>query len=228
MVNAGKRGGTALKRKVFGWGTLLLLSLAYALDTEGLFPYFLTAAVLHELGHAIAIRLCGGRMLGMVPGSFGLTLRYDGLLSYGRDACIALGGPAANLLAAVLGMGLTACVPALSGKTLFSGVNLLLGAFNFLPARPLDGGNALCALLCRRMDALRAENVTRLVSRITGGILTGLGVYILVKTRYNISILAVGSLILGGTYAAGTGTNFVSRAQARPLFRRGVCAGDER
>ena len=211
-----------------GLGTMLLLALAYALDTEGLFPYLAASVLLHELGHVLALRLTGGRIRGIAPASLGLTLRYGALLSYGRDAAVAFGGPAANLAAALLAMGLAGRLPEAPGLSLFAGVNLMLGVFHLLPARPLDGGGVLRALLARRMEIDRADRIVTRMSRIVGLVLTGAGVYILVKTRYNMSILAVGSLILGGTYAAGTGKDPSSRAQARPLLRRRVRAGDQR
>ena len=226
-VNRGK-GGRRLRRKFCGPGTLLLLALAYALDTEGVFPYFAAAAILHELGHALAVFACGGHVRDLAPAPFGFSLRYDGLLSYGKDAVIALSGPAANLAAAGVGIVVGRWLPETRGTALFTGVNLMIGLFNLLPARPLDGGQILYALAARQLDVRRAETLTRAVTRLLGLGITALGVYILLKTRYNISILAVGSLILGGTYAEGAGEDTAPRAQARPLFRRRVRAGGER
>ena len=69
----------------------------------------------------------------------------SGCLSYPGEAAALLAGPLSNLFCGA------AC--ALAAKSVrfpdgfaFAGANLILGAFNLLPVRPLDGGR-LCQLL---------------------------------------------------------------------------------
>lgn len=201
-----------MRKKLCGLGTVFLLALAYALDTEGVFPYFVAATVLHELGHVAAVYACGGRVRGFAPVPFGFCIRFDGMLSYWRDAVIAGGGAAMNLMSAFCLSVAAKYSPGVEALPLAAGVNLLLGLFNLLPALPLDGGRMLYALMAQLTDDRRALMVTRVVSLIVGAAAGALGVYILVKTRYNMSILAVSGLILGGTYAQGAGKNITARA----------------
>ena len=171
-----------MKKRLCGLGTLCLLALAYALDTEGVFPCFVAAAIIHELGHTVAILTCGGRIRAFELAPFGFCLRFDALLSYRCDAIVAAGGAA------------------------------MMGISNLLPALPLDGGRILYALLAQWTDDWHAAAITHVVSLLAGATVSALGVYILVKTRYNMSILAMGGLILGGTYAQRTGKNFTARS----------------
>ncbi len=201
-----------MRKKLCGLGTILLLALAYALDTEGVFPYFVAATVLHELGHVLAILICGGRVLGFTPAPFGFSLRFDGMLSYWKDAVIASGGAGMKLFSAFLFSVAAKYLPERADWMLAAGVNAVIGLFNLLPALPLDGGRILYALLAQLTDDTRAWTATRAVSLIIGVAVTVFGVYILAKTQYNMSILAVGGLILGGTYAQRAGKDITARA----------------
>lgn len=117
----------------------LMLAIVIFLDTGGLLPVFLTAAAVHEAGHWLAIRLCGGRIqifqLNAGGGIMRYTLRRSSRL---RDVWIALAGPLAGLLLAGAANRL--------GFYMLSGASLLLSGFNLLPIPPLDGGRAWASL----------------------------------------------------------------------------------
>ena len=59
----------------------------------------LLAAVCHEMGHYIALRLCGGRLEGLSVSAFGaqMRIRDRNRLSYGREALCVLAGPLVNV-----------------------------------------------------------------------------------------------------------------------------------
>lgn len=119
---------------------VLLVVLAGFLDESGVGLLFLLAAAVHEGGHALAVKLCGGRVAALRLTALGGVMRYT-LAKPGalREVAIAAAGPAAGLLAA--------CGAAKGGLVLFAGANLLLSAINLLPVRPLDGGQIAAALL---------------------------------------------------------------------------------
>lgn len=102
----------------------------------------LGAAAVHELGHCLALWGLGTRITGLRLGILGAVLETDSRnLSYGREMLAVLAGPAANLLSALLLTllgGIRWAVPV--------GAHLVLGMFNLLPVRPLDGGRALYLL----------------------------------------------------------------------------------
>ena len=105
--------------------------------------WFALACLVHELGHAGAIRLLGGRTDGLTLTGFGAVLRprRRRLFSYREECIVALAGPAASFLLALLA---AAWGKRFGGDAyLLAGLSLALAVFNLIPAAPLDGGRAL-------------------------------------------------------------------------------------
>ena len=68
--------------------------------------------------------------------------------------------------------------PTVSGiVTFLIMTNLTLGAFNLLPAFPMDGGRVLRALLAMTMPYVRATNIAVLVGRLMAGLLFLWGIF---------------------------------------------------
>jgi stage IV sporulation protein FB len=84
---------------------VLLIALLVALDSENLLTPVAAALIMHEIGHLIAIRLCGCRAGRIEMRLTGLKIEYSrwARASYGQDAYIAAGGPAMSFLCAGLG-----------------------------------------------------------------------------------------------------------------------------
>ncbi len=128
--------------------------------------------VLHELAHAVVAQRNGiaVRSIILLPIG-GVTLMEDSGRAKpdpARDIRVAVAGPLLNLaIAAVAGGVILAFFPQVKlwaqpyihannlPRSLFWG-NLFLGAFNLLPAYPMDGGRILRALLAERMDYVQA------------------------------------------------------------------------
>lgn len=120
------------------------LSLAMFLLMDGpLLWALLSAAAVHELGHILALRLCGARVVQLRMELCGLCLVSTALSHVREEFFCALAGPALGLLWAYA-----------APWPLTSGFSLLLSLYNLLPALPLDGGRALLAL-CGRKWLLR-------------------------------------------------------------------------
>ena len=101
----------------------------------------LLAALIHELGHLLALKIAGGRVLSIRLRSFGARIEAAPM-SPGRTALCSLAGPAAGAL--TIFAYKTFPELALAG--------LVQTVFNLLPVYPLDGGRALRNICCKIRD----------------------------------------------------------------------------
>lgn len=170
---------------------------------------FFACLVLHELGHAIQARRDAVEIEGITLWVFGGVARFSGdLPSAGAELRIALAGPAVSLalgVALLAFAGLLALPDALDGVVYWLGsVNLVLLAFNMLPAFPLDGGRVARALLWMRKGEL--ESATRSAVALSQGLAR-------VMIGGGLAIVILGGAI-GGVWLAFIGWFVLSAAQA--------------
>ena len=172
---------------------------------------FLAAVLAHEIGHAALARRRGVHVSGIVLWMLGGTTAFeDEPGSPKAEAQIAVIGPAVSAAAGAVFLGLaTAAASWLPGLGLaalvwLGSVNLLIAAFNLLPAAPLDGGRILHAWLWHRgHDRDRASARTALIGRGFGQVLVVLGLLELILWSAVAGIwLAVLGLFLTITAAA--------------------------
>ncbi len=136
----------------------------------------LVMILVHEFGHAVAIRAFGGRPAIRLWAFGGLTSDESRTaLGAGKEVTVSLAGIAAGLV--VLGVPAMIALRAVPFQDPF--LSLVLhdlrytavgwGLLNLLPILPLDGGHALRAVLGRWFPA-KAERVTLLVSCATASL----------------------------------------------------------
>jgi len=70
-------------------------------------------------------------------------------------------------------------------------INLIIGLFNIMPVFSLDGGRALESLLLERLPSDKSEKIITAVSVIFLVPMTFFGFYILIKSGYNFTFLAI-------------------------------------
>jgi len=180
---------------------------------------FFASLLGHELGHAVTARRAGMELDGITLWLFGGVARFKGMFpSAGAELRIALAGPAVSLVVGVVCSVLAwalALPSAVDGVLAWLGyVNLILLAFNLLPALPLDGGRVLRATLWRtRRDFAWATNVAASIGRGFGYLLIAAGVFMFIfQGAFGGAWLAfIGWFLLG---AAGAEQRHLAARQA--------------
>ena len=187
MKSATGRYGS-IRRNIFergirvGGGFWLLLSAALLCGPMLVTLAVLLAAALHEGGHLAALAAFGVPVEGVRLGAMGAVIHARGAarLSYGRELCVTLAGPAVNLLCAPM-------LAALSARhgwdwgLLCAGAHAVLGAYNLLPIPPLDGARALYLLAACALGPTAGERVSRSVGLACSLALCALGAYLAVR-----------------------------------------------
>lgn len=152
----------------------------------------LSAVFIHECGHLIVCRLCGGHFRAFQPFAAGAVIGYDAAsLSYPREIAAAAAGPLANLLSFFLTLGCPGRLAALFGLS-----SLALALFNLLPHRRLDGGVILSAILSYLCDAECSARILHIVSQITTVCLWMCAAAVQMRCGGNLSLLFVSVYLL--------------------------------
>ncbi len=155
---------------------------SYALGLASVLLLF-ASVLAHEFGHALVARRRGMEVVEIDLWLLGGVSRMAGHPKSAADeASYALAGPAVTLVLVVFFAALAVLLPG-SGHSASRALvdyefqmNLLLLAFNLLPAFPLDGGRVARAWLWRRRgDLLAATRTASAVGRACGYVMIGLG-----------------------------------------------------
>lgn len=180
-------------------GFPLLLLLFALLGEETVLAALLTAAACHELGHYLALRLCGVPVTGLRLTAFGARMDTAGRqrLSYGRELVTVLAGPGANALCAVFTAALTAAFSWREGDV-YTGAHVILGGFNLLPIVPLDGGRAVGLVLSFFLGPAGGERLCRWVSLVALAGVLAAAAWVVVRSG------GEGWLLVGAAGLAGT------------------------
>jgi stage IV sporulation protein FB len=134
--------------------------------------------LLHEFGHAFAAKRFGIRTPDITLLPIGGVARLERMpANPQQELVIAIAGPAVNVVIAIVILLLTGGVLPWNGFDLVDSaggsllekllsVNLLLVAFNLIPAFPMDGGRVLRALLATQMPYVAATQAAARVGQV--------------------------------------------------------------
>jgi Zn-dependent protease len=141
--------------------------------------------VLHELGHSLVARRFGIHVVDITLWPLGGMARLSHVPESSKaEGLIAVAGPAVNFVLAAAGFPLwLGMLAALGPEALasrlglyFVGINVVMGAFNLIPAFPTDGGRILRALLALSRDWVAATEGAVRVGRAMSVLLFAAGV----------------------------------------------------
>ncbi len=125
-------------------------------DRTGISVIALLACFIHELGHLIAFFLVGYTPKALIFELMGIRLvKPEQELSPGKEAVVQLAGSMVNFLMFFL---LAGTLKQVSYWSLFAATHLLMGIFQLMPLKSLDGGKLL-ELLCVRLWGERAADM---------------------------------------------------------------------
>jgi len=185
----------------------------------------------HELSHALMARAEGIEIEEIVLHPFGGLARLRSEPENPRaEFRIAVAGPAASFLFAVLAFG-GAKVAVLGGYVgtwvvfFFLGWgNLLLAVFNLFPGYPLDGGRVLRAILWRRTGSItHATRMSGICGILIAATVILFGIYIMIAPNWRPSqpyFMGVWSIIVG-LFLLDTAAKVVKRAHSARVLTVG-------
>ncbi len=176
-------------------------SWAAAMEAAALVIVVFGCVVLHELGHALTARRYGivTQDITLLPiGGVARLLRIPE--DPWQELIIALAGPAVNVVIAAALIGLLVLLGQIGNayNVAFEGghflvnlmwINVLLVAFNLLPAFPMDGGRVLRALLGFGLPYVRATQIAARLGQVMAVLFGIAGLYV------NIWLVVIGIFI---------------------------------
>lgn len=187
---------------------VLLMALVLALSYQNLYFFYLVLflfifVVVHELSHSYVARRYNIKVRDIVLYPIGGVSEIEEIPENPRvEWRMAIAGPLSSLVIGavlfVLGQYVVISTPTASvfglGNFLsdLGYLNLLLGAFNFIPAFPMDGGRVLRALLAEKMKFVDATRYAALIGRALGILMAIFGIF------YNIFLVFIGIFIYVG------------------------------
>jgi Zn-dependent protease len=175
----------------FRSGNILLGALVGVLSLGALFASVLA----HELGHSLVAQRLGVRIAEIELHFFGGAAKMTSMPRTARhEILIAGAGPLVSFVLAGLFAVLAWALPTSSLLSSLATINFMLGAFNLLPALPMDGGRILRAFLAQRSGYLRGTEQAITVARVAT---VGLGVVAIVSGNFFLLGLSVFLWLLG-------------------------------
>lgn len=168
--------------------------------------------VLHELGHALTARRYKINTKGITLLPIGGVASLEKMPEKpGQELLVALAGPAVNVLIALLlllfvplrvylGLDAESLEQLLSAPSLETLLfylliaNIMLVAFNLIPAFPMDGGRVFRAILSFTMDRTRATEIAASLGQVLAVIFFVLGLF------YNPFLVLIALFIFIGAY----------------------------
>ena len=123
------------------------VSLIFGFDTPYIAILTVISAILHELGHCMAIHLLGAGESELRGHSSGFRIKRSDALPYKKEIIILLSGPLVNICIFLITFPFRDALYGYIGALGF--INLITGLSNLMPFEGYDGYGALCeALRC--------------------------------------------------------------------------------
>lgn len=172
-----------------------LIAFMLATDRTGLALPTLCAVLFHETGHLLAMWAldCNPKRVKLIPASVQITMPFA--RNFRNDIIIAVCGPIVNFI--LFGVLYFNYLAFHNETTLYYAlINLLIGLFNSLPVKGLDGGTVLFTLLARKWDINKAALTVKLITLLAALSVIILAIILTVNKKFNPTLYIIGIYLL--------------------------------
>jgi Zn-dependent protease len=162
-----------------------------ATDKTGLMIPTLFAVIMHEAGHLFGMWIleCPPTRIRLIPASIQITAPIT--KRYKNDVIILILGPAVNFL--LFGVLYLNYIMFKNETVLYYAlINLLIGGFNSLPVKGLDGGSLLKILFSRLFNPQKAEIILNIITAFGGFLLITSGIFLATRQQVNVTVFIMG------------------------------------
>ncbi len=151
-------------------------------DKSGLIIPMIIAVVLHETAHLLCMRVfgCQPKAIRLIPAS--VSVIRDFCSAPKKEMLISLSGPFINVFMFVVFYRI---------NIEFSIINLLIGCFNLLPFKGLDGGEIIHKALSVKVGEERADRILNLINFVAGAVGIFMGIFLIINKTPNISVIII-------------------------------------
>ena len=172
-----------------------ILALMLATDRTGLIIPTALAVFIHEAAHLLTMSVFGCAPLEIIltPGS--IQIIKNGINSLKNENKILIAGPLSNIIFFII-FYLVFYATESKQVLQFAAVELIIGLFNLLPAKGLDGGALVYNFALKIKNTYFAELVLNVTTLTTVVCLIFLGVTLFLRGQGNISIFLIALYIL--------------------------------
>lgn len=186
------------------WETLILFGIVFV----------------HEMAHVITAKAAGltVREVELLP--FGGVARIEDLVEFDPaiEIGVAIAGPLTNAVMYGIGVAVAAYAsPPETYLSIFLWGNISIGAFNLVPALPLDGGRIVRALLARRIGFRRATDRAARLGKVCAVVMAVAGGYGVSTGYVSVAALALPAFVY---LAAGKEEKLAAYVFVRYLTRK--------
>lgn len=166
-----------------------------------LFFNYLFVMFIHEFSHAVVARRLGYNIKNIKLIPFGICLNINSFNLLPKDEIkIALAGPIVNFFIALSTIALWWIFPYTYNYTyIFCYANFITGAFNLIPAFPLDGGRILLSIIKQKINIKNAIKICKIINILLSVFLISLFIYSCFNLL-NLTYLFVTFCIISGVF----------------------------
>ncbi|ABR32689.1 MULTISPECIES: M50 family metallopeptidase [Clostridium] len=195
------------------WYMVLILELSILMwlgDYEGYIVISFLWVILHEFAHMIVASKFGCKFNNVNISIFGAKVELSDIdeLTERKKMILYLAGPFFNIFMAVVMCYLYGYFKYQIIEDSIK-VNFFLGAFNLLPAYPLDGSRVCEILLSKKLLYKRSKKITEIFSFIISGTLFLIFIIIMILHKVNISLFLAVILITYATFIEKEKTMYI-------------------